>query len=489
MSGGREGDFVVDARVTWVRRLAVVGVLAVVMAACGSDRGEDPTASGGATGDGDGGGSQASEDGGSDDDGAVTFGDLDSPCGPAEEGEEASGSGGDQGVTGDQVVIGYGDDAGFPQSPGLNHESSDAVEAMIAWCNEQGGINGREVVGNYYDAKITEVTNAVTQACGEVFMLVGQAWALDSAQEEARLGCDLPMVPTYSVSAEAANAPLMVQPVPTPVDRWTVGAAAQVAEMFPEEVQNAAVMFGNFSATIDTKDKVLEAYPAVGWEFLDCPQEYNIQGETDWRPFVQSLEECGAEAVYYSGTPYPNFENLLDAAAQEGYEPIWMVETNSYEHGFAEWNTSGNGDNVYIRTAYTPFEQAEDNPATQDYLDIVEANGGDTSQLGQQAASAFLLWATGADDCGADLTRDCVMEELSQVDSWTGGGMHAETNPGENLPPECSMVLKLDGNDFVQVSPEEQGEFACSPDHVQNVTGRVVEQAELGDDRVSTKYQ
>ena len=100
----------------------------------------------------------------------LKFGTLDSPCG------EGEGSGAtDQGVTEDQIVIGYGDDAGFQLSPGLSHETSDAIEAMIAWCNEQGGINGREVVGNYYDAAITNVVNAVTQACGEVFMLVGSA--------------------------------------------------------------------------------------------------------------------------------------------------------------------------------------------------------------------------------------------------------------------------------------------------------------------------
>ncbi len=475
-----------EAGMRWLRRFAVLGVLAVVLAACGSDRGDDPTASG----DSGGGDQQASSDeGGSDDDGPVTFGDLDSPCGPAEEGEEASSSGNDQGVTDDQVVIGYGDDAGFAQSPGLNHQTSDAIKAMIAWCNDQGGINGREIVGNYYDAKITEVTNAVTQACSEVFMLVGSAWSLDSAQEEVRQGCDLPMVPTYTVSAEAANAPLMYQAVPNPADRWTVGGAAQLADMFPDKVQHATVMYGNYSATIDTKDKALQTYPAVGWDFLDCPQEYNIQGETDWRPFVQSMEDCGVEAVYFSGSPYPNFENLLDAAAQENYEPIWLVEANSYDRAFAEWNTSGNGDNVYIRTAYTPLEMADDNPATQDYIDIVEADGGDVAQIGEQSASSFLLWATAADACGADLSRDCVMEQLSHVDSWTGGGMHAETNPAENLPPECSMVLKMDGGDFVQASPEEQGEFACSSDYVQEVSGRVVEQAQLGDDRVSTKYQ
>lgn len=465
------------------RRLVVTAVLALLVASCSSDRGDDPTAAGD-------GGDRSEESGSGDgrDEGPATdaFGDLDSPCGEAEDG--AANQATEQGVTADEIVIGYGDDAGFAQSPGLSHETSDAVEAMIAWCNDQGGINGRQIVGNYYDAAITEVVNAVTQACNEVFMLVGQAWALDSAQEETRLGCDLPMVPTYTVSAEAANAPLMFQAVPNPIDMYTAGSAAQLAELFPDEVANAAVMYGNFAATIDTTDKVLQAFPEHGWEFLDCPQEYNIQGEPDWRPFVQSLSDCGAEAIYYSGQAYPNMQNLLDAAAQEGYEPIWLTESNSYLASFAEWNANGNGDNVYVRTAFTPFEQADDNPATQQYLDIVEAEGGDISQLGEQSTSSFLLWATAAQACGADLTRDCVMEELSQVTSWTGGGLHVESNPAENLPPECSMLLRLDGAEWIQAFPEEQGEFECSPDYAVEVSGRVVDQAELGPDRVSTRY-
>jgi hypothetical protein len=466
--------------------MAVLALLAVVAAACGSDRGEDPTASG--QDGGDGGRSRQAEDDG--DGGPVMFGDLDSPCGPAEDGEEASSSsGGDQGVTADQVVIGYGDDAGFPQAPGLNHETSDAVEAFIAWCNEQGGINGREVVGNYYDAAITEVPNAVTQACGEVFMLVGQAWALDTAQEEIRLACDLPMVPAVAVSPEAANAPLMYQSVPNPVDRWPSGGGALLAEMFPDEVENASIMFGNVSAAIDTKDKVLQAFPEFGWRFLDCPQEYNIQGEADFRPFVQQLEDCGAEVVYFVGSAYPSFQNMLNAAGQEGYEPLWLTDANSYLASFAEWNTAGNGDNLYVRTAFTPFEQADDNPATQQYIDIVQANDGDISQLGQQAASSFLLWATAADACGADLTRDCVMDELSQVTSWTGGGMHAESNPGENEPPSCVMLLNMDGTEWVQAAPEEQGEFSCDEDYTQPLSGRVVDQAQLDENRVSTRYR
>jgi ABC-type branched-subunit amino acid transport system substrate-binding protein len=463
-------------RSNWWRLLGALAALTLAGAACGSDRGDDPAAP-----------AEAEADDGGDDGGdavAGGFGSLESPCGDGDGGPAT-----EQGVTEDQIVIGYGDDAGYPQSPGLSHETSDAIEAMIAWCNDQGGINGREIVGNYYDAAITEVVNAVTEACGEVFMLVGNAWALDSAQEETRLGCDLPSVPTYSVSPEFANAPLTYQAVPNPADIYTAGWAGMIAELHPEEIKSATVVYGNFAATIDTKDKVVQTFPEFGFEFLDCPVEYNIAGEPDWKPFAQRLKDCGAEVAYYSGQPYPNMQNLLDDAAQVGYEPIWLVDSNAYLASFAEWNATGNGDKVYLRTAFTPFEQAESNPATQQYIDLVEGNGGDISQLGQQAASSFLLWATAAQACGAELTRDCVLDELSGITTWDGGGMHAETNPGGNLPPECGMLLKLEGTEWVQAFPEEEGEMACNPDGNIELSGRVVDQAELDENRVSTKYQ
>jgi Periplasmic binding protein len=473
-------------RHTWLRSLAALAALAFVAAACGSDRDDDPTA----TGDGDDAGgsdTSAAEDGeGSGD--TVMFGDVESPCGEADGGAGAAGAT-DQGVTGSEIVIGYGDDAGFPTSPGLSHEASDGIEAMIDWCNEQGGINGRQVVGNYYDAAVTDVVNAMTEACGEVFMLVGNAWALDSGQEETRLGCGLPSVPTFSVSPEFGNAPLMYQAVPNPADIYPAGWAEQVAELFPDEIKSSTVMFGNFAATIDTKDKVLQTFDDFGFEFLDCPIEYNIAGEPDWKPFAQRMADCGAEVVYYAGQPYPNMQNLLDDAAQVGYDPVWLTDSNAYLPSFADWNATGNGDRVYVRTAFTPFEQDDTNPATQQYLDIVTGHGGDTSQLGEQATSSFLLWATAAKECGAELTRDCVLDQLSQVTSWTGGGLHAESNPGGNMPPECAMLLKLEGTTWVQAFPEEEGEFACSPDGAIELTGRVVDQAELDENRVSTKYQ
>jgi len=88
----------------------------------------------------------------------------------------------DQGVTPDSTIsIGYGDDRGFAQSPGLNHEIGDATAAFIKWCNDQGGINGRKIDGKLYDAKINRRQyNVMTTACKSSFMLlVSTGFALD----------------------------------------------------------------------------------------------------------------------------------------------------------------------------------------------------------------------------------------------------------------------------------------------------------------------
>jgi ABC-type branched-subunit amino acid transport system substrate-binding protein len=462
-------------RFRWLAILAVAGVL---VAACGEDREGEAGSSTTVAGEP---GTETTAPAGE----AVTFGDLPSPCGPG----DASGATA-QGVTDDAIVLGYGDDAGYAQAPGLDAEMGDAVEAMIDWCNEQGGINGRQIQGKYYDAKILEVNNVMLSACSEVFMLVGQGFSLDSAQEETRVGCGLGSVPGFSVSPEFAHGPDMMQPVPNPTDYAPVQIAAYMATTYPEQVKKAAVMFANYAATIDTKDKTLATYPAFGWEFLDCPQQYNIGGEDDWKPFVQKLKDCGAEVVYFTGSPNPNFQNFLAAAQQLEYSPMYVTDANFYTDTFSSWNSQNNGagDNVYIRNAFVPLEEASTNKATQDYLDIIGASDGKISQLGAQSTDAFLLWATAAKGCGSTLTKECIFSEITKIPEWTGGGLHAKTNPSSNLPPDCGIVLKLEGGEFKRVFPEAAGEFDCGADFVQPVTGDVVTRAALNADRISTTY-
>jgi len=411
------------------------------------------------------------------------FGTLPSPCGPG----TAKGAT-DQGVTDTSIRIGYGDDRGFSGSPGLDQEMGDAVRGMIKWCNDQGGIQGRQIQGDFLDAAITQTTTVMQQACKTDFMLVGEGWALDESAEGIRIGCNLAAVPGFTVGPDVANAPEMYQAVPNPVDYLPASPYYQVAQLFP----NAIGKFDDLHTTLASATEVSyakdnEAAVAAGWVNANCGVKINYNGEPDYKPFAQKFLSCGATLIYNDLGPGPQLFGMLQADDQLGVKPLYVMETNDYNSELAQWNTQGIGDNIYVRDAFQPLENASVVPAVQQYLDIVKAVSGKTSQLGQQAASSFLLWATAANSCGSTLTRQCMLNYLSKVHTWTGGGLHASGDVGNNTPPQCGMLLKLTGTTWAQFFPKTQGQFDCNPKYLFKIS-QANWGTTLGPDRIATKF-
>ncbi|MDP9331763.1 MAG: ABC transporter substrate-binding protein [Actinomycetota bacterium] len=416
------------------------------------------------------------------------FGTLVSPCGSGSaKGATANG------VTNTSITIGYGDDAGYSAAPGLDKEMSDAVKPMIKWCNDQGGINGRKIVGKYYDAKVLQVTQVMTQACNDkVFMLVGQGWVLDQGQEQTRIACKLATIPAFAVATAFASGPGMQQPLPNPGDEVTISSAFQIAQLFPDAVKKAAFVFAEFPATRETRDKAAAGYPKAGWKFLACDQIYNVAGESDWKPFASNLKACGVQAVVWVGSPDPNLENFLNASKQVGFAPqAWATDPNQYTAAFAKWNGQNGGaaDNVYVRMTGVPFEFAAQAPAVKQYMDLVAKSHGTIGLLGEQAASAFLLWATGVKACGSDVTAKCVLDSAAKQTGWTGGGMHIPADPGSNTASKCGMLLKLKGAEWVKVVPSGDTLFDCNDKYlVEGITTSAVTAAKLDANRVATQF-
>jgi ABC-type branched-subunit amino acid transport system substrate-binding protein len=418
----------------------------------------------------------------------VKFGTLPSPCGKG----TATGAT-DKGVTDTSITIGYGDDAGYAAAPGLDKEMSDAMRAIIPWCNAQGGINGRKVIGNYYDAKLLSIGQAITQACNDkIFMLVGQGYALDSAQEQLRIGCKLSTIPGYSVSTVFAMGSGMQQPIPNPGDEVTDSAAYQVATLFPDAVQKAAFVYAQYPPTQETRDKEALGYPKAGWKFLKCDQVYGIGGESDWKPFASALKTCGAEAVVWVGSPDPNMEGLLNAAKQVGFAPkAWVTDPNQYVASFATWNAQNGGaaDNVYVRMTGVPFEFADQVPAVKQYMSLVTKSHGLIGLLGEQSASSFLLWATAVKSCGSAVTAKCVLDASAKQQDWTAGGLHIPTDPGANNGAKCGMLLKLQSDSWVKVAPTGSELFDCNDKYlVSGIATSATAAAKLNSDRVATEF-
>jgi hypothetical protein len=401
---------------------------------------------------------------------STTFGTLPSPCG---KGHDTGAT--DKGVTNSTINIAYGDDRGFSGLPGLDQEMGDAVKDMISWCDAQGGIGGRKIVGDYYDAAVTNVGSAITTACTKDFMLVGEGFALDGTAEQTRLGCNLAAVPGFTVAPVVANAYEMYQASPNPANASPVSSAYEAEKLFGSKTKKVGVYDSTLSTQESSTAKAVQAYTTAGWKFLpNCTASIDYNGEANYTPFVQKLQSCGAQIIFNDATPGPTLYGAFEAENQIGYDPIWVMDSGAYTAAFAQWNTDGLANNAYVRLSYEPLEAAKVVPAVSQYLSIVKKYGGLTSQLGEQATSSFLLWATEAKACGSTLTRQCMINHLAKVTSWTGGGLNASGNPAKNIPPNCGLLMKLDGTKWVQAYPKKLGTFDCSPKYVAANTGSVI---------------
>ena len=148
-----------------------------------------------------------------------------------------------------------------------------------------------------------------------------------------------------------------------------------------------------------------------------------------------NLKDEGAQ--YF--TAVSSFEEVVPLQKEmgaQGYTPtVTELQTNFYNAKYPELakEQGANIDNTYVRLTTWPFEEADARPAMKKYLEVLEAGvpGAPPEQLGVQAFSAGLLFATAAKAAGPELTRDKLLTELANIHEWDGGGLHGVSDPGE----------------------------------------------------------
>ncbi len=441
--------------------LAVLTVGVLVAAACGSDREGGET---GQTSD------SSTETTAAPSGGAGDFGDLTAVCGPNEGGGTVVDDPAEtQGISQNEIVVGTVSDPGFEGLPGLNQEIFDAGTAFVEWCNAAGGINGKQLTLNLRDAAVTEYQPVLQASCQEDFAIVGSGAVQDNFWPEIGAECGLIDIAGFSVTPDKAGLagrdPIearSVQPVPNPSNRYQVGSYTIIDAEYPDAPAHTGILYGDLETTAIQAERVQAGLEQIGHTIVHTAA-YNILGESNWSPFAAALQEDGVEWLQYVGTG-DNLALLLQAMDEIGYRPeVIAQDANFYDQLWVD-AAGPAADGVFVRTVFNPFEEADTNPAIQQYIEHVEAVDGKVASLGTQAWSAWLMFAQAARDCDLDdnLTRSCVLEGAASVEDWTGGGLHAPTNPGANEPPECTMVLLVEDGAFTRWAPDEG--FACGED-------------------------
>jgi ABC-type branched-subunit amino acid transport system substrate-binding protein len=382
----------------------------------------------------------------------ATFGTMASPCGPGEA-TIAEGQNGDDGV----LRLATANDHDNQFSPGLTQEMLDSAQAFAEWCNEQGGIQGLQIEVIDMDGHITEAAQAMELACDEAFAMVGGGLVLDDQTFPRFHECGMIDFAGYTVTTAKAVSNGMVQPIPNPPNTKPSQWLQWGAETYPEAVKNTALIYQNLATTQIVKDQNKATMEELGWTVTaEIPYEL---GEANWAPFAQQMKDENITAMSFTGSP-EEIVGLLNAMDEVGYRPeLILQEVNFYDQNLLR-SAGASAEGIFVRTSYAPFEEPDTFPAIASYLEMMETHkpDGKIGGLGIQATSSYLMFATAANEClaanGGVLERECVLAAGEEITSWDGAGLHAETNPAENLPPECGIILEVVDGQWTREYPE-----------------------------------
>lgn len=393
------------------------------------------------------------------------FGTLTKVCGPG----DAKGATA-QGVTDNEILVGTASDPANTASPGLNQGIFDVADAFVKWCNEAGGINGRQLKVNKHDGKLFEAGAAMIEACRTDFMLVGPGLVMDNTAVEPRVSCGLSQVAAFTVSPEAGAAPLSISAMSNSINGSnTYPLYTHLAEKDPSVVGKAA--YWNLSFPSARPNGLREKAGSEKAGFTTVVYDELPTSVDNWRPYVERLKAEDVQVLQAVTNP-ATFVGALKAMEDIGYFPKYMVMLSSYYdlNFIKEAGALLDKTTMLVSMPSLPFTSADKYPVVKQFQELLQAQTNNPPQgLSIQALSAWLLWAQSATACGSDLTRECVMAKAVEPTSWTAGGIHRPTKPGNSsVPPnDCYAILHATSAGYEQdaeyYTANTDGFFDCDP--------------------------
>lgn len=358
--------------------------------------------------------------------------------------------------------------------PGVNEDLYNASRAFVAWCNEAGGIGGRRIEITIRDAALTQARERMSDACGSDFALVGGGLALDGSAVETRVDCGLVDFPGFVNDTAARQSDLQVVATSnySYKDRIDVTRFRQIAAAHPDAITHFGTLL---NSTLRGSGRGYLAQMADALEPLGY--EYVYDGEfpgppavvDNWRPYVEEMRAAGVRVLdVYSS---PEIVAPLEQAMRDvgWYPDVIILPANNYAPAMVNDALR----NSYVGVYTHPFEEADDNPAVQQFLDIMDEHSPDWNReaLAVNAFSAWLLFAKSAGECGADLTRQCVVERGMANEDWTGGGLTVPFPIDTKATPEpvfCGAIVRAEPDGFSldeELTDANEGIYNCSTEN------------------------
>ena len=400
--------------------------------------------------------------------GTGDFGDLKGICGPG----DAKGATA-KGVTDTEIRVGTTSDPGAAAAPGLGQEFFDTADAFVKWCNAAGGILGRKLVVDKWDAKLFNVGQAFTNACPKDFMLVGNGNSFDSAGVKPREDCKQGDIFAYTVSPEAATSKYQVSVVPSNPKQYPYGPLRLLTEAYPESKTGGVGIGGSNLASLTAQGKrTQQALKGAGVKVTSLQEQPPIV--PNYRPYVEEFKNAGT--VGLSTINGQDISPLYAAMRNVGWAPQFVLFSVQYyiPQQVQAAKSIGDFPPTYVGLSNLPFELAgPEHPVLTQAKSILDAAFSNPRYTFYTAASlsAWALFAKEAKACGSQLTSECVLQKAAAEKGWTGGGLFAPTDLDPLNPQlsQCWLDIRLTPTGWVydrKVTNPNRGLYNCDPKNV-----------------------
>jgi ABC-type branched-subunit amino acid transport system substrate-binding protein len=263
--------------------------------------------------------------------------------------------------------------------------------------------------------------------------------------------CGIPDLRATSTTGARASVPNVHGAYSLKANYVETAPADYYKKAFPGVQDKAAFVYLNAGASsINARSEI------KGWEH----QGYNFVytagipvTEFNYTSYVSAMQSKGVKYVQYVGA-YQNAVRLKQAMAQQGYNPVFVMDPTAYDPGFIKSGGSAvEGTHVFIGSE--TFEDAGKIPEMGLYLQWLQrvAPGANPSFFGIFAWAAGRLFTDAAIRLGGKLTRASLLQALSQIDNYTGNGMFGPQHVGKTITGSCYGFIVLKGGKWVREGP------------------------------------
>ena len=349
----------------------------------------------------------------------------------------------------------------------------DAAVAFAAWCNEHGGIQGREVVIDDLDAKLFDYGQRMAEACQQDFALVGGGGVFDSQGIDTRVNCGLPNIAGYIVSPAAGVADLQVQPVPNPVYEYNGASYRWLHEAHPDAT-NYGIMWVNLDGAATVREQAIEGVEKLGYDVV-----YDEQYRPSARPAGEaSCSRCATptcRSSRWSASPRTWWPSRAPCRPRAGTPSSRVLQPNFVDEKFAEERRTSMSETTYMRSAFPTFDMADEAPAMADYLELMERYNpdGKVAFLGAQGLSAFLLTPWPPTSAAPTSAGPAWSRRRSPRPTGPPAGCTPSRPPGNTVATRCSLMIHATSEGFEydeELTEPNDGIYNCDEKNVVTLT-------------------